>query len=130
MDKDIVLHNFWSGFGVPAYDENSVPDDKEIAQINGSAFPRITYDIVEGDTFDSVAMSGSVWDRSSSWNGVYEIFNQINDTLSNGGVILPCNGGGLWIKKASPWVQRMGDSSDDAIRRLFMNITVEFITNN
>lgn len=124
MDKDIVIHRFWAGFGVPAYDENSVPDEQR------NVFPRITYDIVQGDTFDQVAMSGSVWDRSTSWDGVYDVFNQINDSLSNGGVILPCDGGGLWIKKASPWAQRMGDESDDSVRRIFMNISVEFITNN
>lgn len=129
MDKDIVLHNFWSQFA-PAYNENSVPDERDIVAIHGSAFPRITYDMVMGDSMDENAMSASVWDRSSSWNGVFDIFNQINDTLGNGGVILPCNGGGLWVKKASPWAQTLGDASDDSIRRIFLNISVEFITDN
>lgn len=128
-EKDVVFKNFWSQFA-PAYDETSVPDEKDIIAIHGSAFPRITYDVVLGDTMNENAMSASLWDRSSSWNGVMAVFDQINDTLSNGGVILPCDGGGLWIKKASPWAQRLGDASDDSIRRLLLNISVEFITDN
>lgn len=129
MDKDIVLHNFWAQFA-PAYDENSVPDNKDIIRIHGSAYPRITYDLVLDDSINECAMSASIWDRSSSWEGVTEIFESINDTLSNGGVILPYQGGGMWIKKASPWAQRMGDSSDDSIKRIFLNISVEYISNN
>ena len=37
------------------------------------------------------------------------------------------DGGAFWIKKASPWAQRMAEASDDTIRRIFLNASIEFI---
>jgi hypothetical protein len=37
MDKEQAIQNFWSQFGIPAYDENSVPDDLR--------YPFITYSV-------------------------------------------------------------------------------------
>lgn len=122
MDAQQTMQNFWSGFGVPAYDENSVPDDQY------KVFPHITYDVVIGDTMDETAMSASIWTRSSQWISAIQLYDAVNDALNNGGVILPCDGGGLWIKKGSPWAQRLGDASDGSVKRIFMNITVEFIS--
>lgn len=122
MDAQQTLQNFWSGFGVPAYDENSVPDEQY------RVYPHITYDVVLGESMDETAMSASIWTRSSSWKSASDLFNLVNDTLSNGGVILPYEQGGLWIKKASPWAQRLGDASDGSVKRIFLNISVEFIS--
>ena len=124
MDKQQALHNFWAGFNVPAYDENSVPDSMR------NTFPRITYDVVVDDFLHSTAMSASLWDRSSSWAGVIGLLTDIESKISNGGYILPYDDGALWIKKANPWAQRMGEPSDDTIRRIFLNIEVEFISNS
>ena len=124
MDVQQTMQNFWSGFGVPAYDENSVPDDQY------RVFPHITYDVVVGDTMDETAMSASIWTRSSQWISAIQLHDAVNDTLSNGGVILPCDTGGLWIKKASPWAQRLGDASDGSVKRILLNISVEFVTRN
>ena len=123
MDVQQTLNNFWSGFGVPAYDENSVPDEQY------RVFPHITYDVVIGDTMDETAMSASIWTRSSTWTTAVALYDEVNNALKNGGKVMPCDGGGIWIKKASPWVQRMGDSSDNSVRRIFMNISVEFLSN-
>ena len=38
MNKEQAIHFFWSQFGLPAYDENSVPDDAQM--------PYITYNVV------------------------------------------------------------------------------------
>ena len=37
MTKEAALHNFWSMFGVPAYEENAVPSGED-----GAEFPYIT----------------------------------------------------------------------------------------
>ena len=36
MDKSQALNTFWNSFGIPAYDEYTVPD--------GTSIPYITYD--------------------------------------------------------------------------------------
>lgn len=122
MDRQQVLHNFFASFGVPAYDQYSVPDDKI------ETFPRITYESAVGDLFDQTAISADLWDRSSSWATVAGLFNQISDAIGIGGITFPCDGGGLWIKKGQPFMRRMDDGDDSSIRRMHLNLYVEFIT--
>ena len=43
MTKAAAIYQFWSGFGLTAYEENTVPTD--------AAFPYITYQLVT-DSFD------------------------------------------------------------------------------
>ena len=118
MDKSQALYRFWHSFGVDSYDENTVPED--------ASFPRITYDVAEGEFGDNVAMNASVWDRSTSWISVERLKNAIADRLKNGGCQIRYDDGIIWIKKGSPFAQRMGDS-DDTIRRIVLNIEAEYM---
>lgn len=120
MNKEQVIHAFWSSFDIPAYDENSVPA--------GEKPPYITYDVVTGNFGTECAMSASIYYRSSSWAGVTEKLHEIERRITRGGIYLPCEGGSIWIKMASPFAQRLGDANDDMIRRIFINISAEFIT--
>lgn len=120
MIAEQALHNFWSGFGLTAYDENSVPDEAEM--------PYITYNVVT-DCFDSeVIMSGSLWYRTISWAAITQKTDEISRYLGLGGIMLTFDDGGIWIKKSSPFAQRMGDESDDKIKRMVINISSEFIS--
>lgn len=119
MNKIQTLDRFWNGFGLKAYDENSVPDK--------TPFPYITYE-VSTDTFGNmVAQTASLWYRSSSWSEITEKEQQISKFITRGGKILEYDDGALWIQRASPWAQRMNDPSDDMIRRIVLNTTVEFL---
>ena len=112
------LTAFWGSFGVPAYDENTVPDEHETP-----TFPYITFSVAVGDFNNSAAMTASVYDKSMSWEKAQRIAYLIASKLDNGGVILPC---GLWLKKGSPFMQRMNDGNKD-IRRIVINVTGEFL---
>lgn len=119
MNKIQALTAFWNGFGLPAFDENSVPDDLTM--------PYITYDVSD-DSFGSVlANNASLWYRSSGWGEITEKEQEIADFITRGGRMIAYDGGALWIKPASPWAQRMSDSSDDMIRRIVLSVTVEFL---
>lgn len=119
MNKIQTLHAFWSGFGLKAYDETSVPDNAKL--------PYITYE-VSSDEFGAPRLqSASLWYRSSSWTEITEKEQEIADFITRGGRMLAYDGGAMWIQKASPWAQRMGDSSDDSIRRIVLNIYIEFL---
>lgn len=123
MDRQQVLHNFFASFDVPAYDQLSVPDSKI------ETFPRITYESAVGDLFDQIAITADIWDRSSSWVTVAKIFNRMSDAIGLGGITFPCDGGGLWIKKGQPFMRRMpADVNDSSVRRMHLNLYVEFIT--
>lgn len=119
MNKLQAYHGFWSGFTWKAYDETSVPD--------GVAFPYITYEVSE-DFFDNnLMLTVSLWDRSESWQNVIEKSFEISDNITAGGRLIKYEDGAFWIRRGNPWAQRMSDSSDDSVRRIVLNVIVEYI---
>ena len=119
MNKIQALHSFWSGFGLKAYDENSVPENAEL--------PYITYEVASDDFDNQLLLTASLWYRESSWKNVQEKALQIEEYIGKGGQRIDYDNGCMWIWKASPFSQRAGDTNDDLIRRIIINITVEFI---
>lgn len=120
MNKMQALNNFWNSFGIPAYDENTVPDD--------ATLPYITYSASEDDFGRPVSLRASIWYRSKSWNDITAKMDEISDHITRGGIMVKYDNGAIWITKGSPFAQRMNDSEDDSIRRIFMNIEAEFIS--
>ena len=104
MDKYHALHQFWSQFGVTAYDENTVPDD--------AVLPYITYSVSVGSFNYPTATSVSIFDRAMTWTSVTRISDQIEALLKNGGKCINYDGGAFWIRKGNPWIQRLSDSSN------------------
>lgn len=120
MTKASALYGFWSGFGLTAYEENTVPTDAE--------FPYITYQVVTDSFGAEVAMTASVWYRGTSWVEANAKAEEISRYISRGGKIIPVDGGVLWLKRGTPFSQSMGDETDDLIKRKYLNITAEFLT--
>ena len=120
MTKAAAIYQFWSSFGLTAYEENTVPTD--------AAFPYITYQLVT-DSFDrEIQLSASIWYRSESWTAINAKTEEISQKISRGGKIIACDGGAIWLKRGQPFAQSMGDESDDLIKRKHLNITAEFMT--
>ena len=120
MDKAQAIHEFWSEFRLPAYDESSVPDD--------AVMPYITYNVAT-DSLDSVLpLHGSLWYRSTAWDEITQKAEEIAEALgTNGYMIKKINGGYVWMQKGRPFAQRMTDE-DEQVRRIYVNITAEFLT--
>ena len=120
MTKAAAIYQFWSSFGLTAYEENAVPSD--------AAFPYITYQLVT-DSFDhEVPVTASLWYRSESWTAINAKTEEISQKISRGGKIISCDGGAIWLKRGQPFAQNMGDENDDLIKRKYLNITAEFMT--
>ena len=120
MTKAAAIYQFWSGFGLTAYEENTVPTD--------ATFPYITYQLVT-DSFDrEIPLTASLWYRSESWAAINAKTEEISQTISRGGKIIPCDGGAIWLKRGQPFAQNMGDESDNLTKRKYLNITAEFMT--
>ena len=120
MTKAAAIYQFWSSFGLTAYEENTVPTD--------AAFPYITYQLVT-DSFDSeIPLTASIWYRSESWSGINAKTDEISQKISRGGKIIPCDGGAIWLKRGQPFAQSMVDESDGLIKRKYLNVTAEFMT--
>ena len=120
MTKAAAIYQFWSGFGIIAYEENTVPED--------AVFPYVTYQLVT-DSFDrEVAATASLWYRGESWTAINAKTEEISAHIGLGGKIIKCDGGRIWIKRGQPFAQNMGDESDDLIKRKYINVVYEFMT--
>ena len=120
MTKAAAIYQFWSGFGLTAYEENTVPTD--------AAFPYVTYQLVT-DSFDrEVAATASLWYRGESWTAINSKAEEISAHIGLGGKIIKCDGGRIWIKRGQPFAQNMGDESDDLIKRKYINVVCEYFT--
>ena len=122
MTKEQALHQFWSGFGLTAYDEQTVPTADDAPQL-----PYITYEVVTDNLNHPVSLSGSVWYRSTSWTEVTEKANQIAEAIGYGHKTINIDGGYMYLTRGTPFVQRMADE-DDSIRRIIVYITCEYLT--
>ena len=120
MTKAAAIYQFWSGFGLTAYEENTVPED--------AAFPYVTYQLVT-DSFDrDVAATASLWYRDESWVDINTKTEEISAHIGLGGKIIKCDSGRIWIKRGQPFAQNMGDESYDLIKRKYLNVTIEYFT--
>ena len=69
-------------------------------------------------------VSASVWYRSESWTALNAKVSEISQFVDAGHVI-ECDGGGIVVRKGTPFAQPMGDDSDNMIKR--KNLNFEFL---
>lgn len=120
IDKAQAIHEFWSSFGLPAYDTNTVKPDAEM--------PYITYDVMTGDLDDPVALTASIWYHSTSWEDISKKADTIA-WVARSHMPVKIKDGYMWITQGRPFAQRMNDPNDTMIRRIVINVTAEFFTN-
>ena len=122
MTKEQVIHNFFNSFDIVGYRATSVPDDV--------IFPYLTYSFPVS-SFGEDPASGTVrlyyyTDSEAIPDAKSE---EIRKAIGMGGKILLCDGGYIWLKWGSPWCQSVFDDNDKTIKRRYINITAEFLTN-
>lgn len=121
MDKWEAQYKFWSGFGVPAYEQNSVPDADHVV------FPYITYEAASSTFNDDAYLTASIWTRSVSWLEADTISDSIESALNNGGSIVPHDDGAIWYTAGNPFSRSMGDPNDSLVKRKYLSVTAHFI---
>ena len=119
MNKQQAYNAFWSGFGIPAYEENTVPE--------GAVLPYITYQVITDDLTGVVMPTASIWDRSTSWKKVDDLSEYIAYKISTMNTV-KLDHGRMFISKGFPFAQHMSEDGDSAIRRVVLNIAVQFLT--
>lgn len=120
MNKAQTINAFWSSFGIPAYDMYTVP--------TGAQMPYITYEYAEDNLDNVVILSASLWYKSTSWVGIAGKAAEIAEDIGNG-KILKTDEGHIYIARGTPFMQRLSDT-DDSVRRIYINLQVEYITLN
>lgn len=124
MDKEQAYHKFWSSFGIPAYDENTVinPNTGGLPEP-----PYLTYDVIIGGIGDECYSNVTLWYRGSSWAGVTEKAHEIERFFGFGERTIDFDNGKTRIWLGSPKYQRGKESEDPTIRMIEMNIITENI---
>ena len=120
MDKWQAQHDFWSSFGVNAYEEHSVPD--------GAGFPRITYEAAMSTFENLVSITASIWTRSTSWATADLLANSIERYIKAMGCPVIDDGRYRVFIGNTTFAQRMDDPNDDQIKRIVLNVDFEYMT--
>lgn len=121
MKKMYELHNFWSGFGWKAYNNYSVPEQNRLPD------RYIVYEASTDDFGTEIAQTASLYCRSTSWEDIVAMEELIAKTIGRGGILCNYDGGAFWVRKASPWSQRLDEPSDDSMRLIVLNYTIEYL---
>lgn len=121
MTKAAALHQFFNSFGIPVYTATSVPDDV--------VFPWLTYELITSAWEDGpVGLTVNLWYRTTSEAVPNAKAQEISEAIGMGGKIVPCDGGYIWLKRGSPWCQSLRDETDSVIKRRYINVTAEYLT--
>lgn len=122
MTKAAALQAWFSKF-LPSYPVSNVPDDV--------VFPWLTYELTTG-AWDSgdIGLTVNLWFYTESEAVPNAKAQELSDAIGMGGIMIPCDGGAIWIKRGSPWCQNIRDDTDHNIKRRYLNITIEYLTLN
>lgn len=126
MTKAEAIYQFFGGYGLPAYEESSVPVYSDANQTTEIHPPYITYQMADADFWGgSIAVTADIWDHSDSWTLAEETAAAIAAD------ILPfkklrCDDGYILITKGSPFSQNV---ADDIYKRKALNLWLTFVTN-
>lgn len=120
MTVGTALFTFYNGFLPRAYPNTAVPDD--------AILPYITYEVKES-FFDDGEVNSTVelWYHSESEAIPNSKAAEIARAIGTGGVILPVDGGSIWLKRGTPWMIAPVDQADNLIKRRQLNVTMEFL---
>lgn len=118
MTKEEALYKFFSEFGLTAYPSNAVPND--------TTFPWLTYSTPIG--YDgNVSAEVNLWYHTESEATPNLKADEISKALGIGGVVLPYDGGAIWIKRDNPFSQSLTDENDVTIKRRQINLIYEYL---
>lgn len=122
MTKGQAIQKFWESFDLTAYDETTVPDNAK--------YPYITYSVETDSIGNTVMTNASLWYRSYSWKEISEKAEEIaKKIVTMYPPTIDIDDGRIYVTKGVPFAQRMREESDDAVRRVILNVNFEFLTN-
>lgn len=125
MTKNAAIHSFFSSFGLPAFPSASVPTSDE----EKPSFPYLTYSVPTSSDMDVVQCDVSLWYRTENWTGINAKTEEISQIVGKA-YLIECDGGGIIVRKGTPFAQPMGDDTDNMIKRKILTFELTFVTMN
>ena len=118
LNKWTAQKVYWSSFGMPAYQELTVPDDAKM--------PYITYQTANGQLGGVVNVSASVYYKGTSWAAIMQEVSQMEKVIDRSVLI---DGGIMKVRKPlSNFAQPMSEAGDTKIRRILLTVEIEFLS--
>lgn len=105
-----ALKAFYSGFNLPAYSENDVPDD--------AALPYITYSVVTPGYLDAATHQCRVWYRNTTPVNAYAKADEIVAAIGDGIVL----DGGVCLRPSVPLMQKQ--PTEDTLQIVYINLQI------
>lgn len=123
MTKEAALKQFFNGFGITFYPSTAVPNDV--------VFPYGTYEVITAAWgAEPVGLTVNLWYYTTQEGPPNAKVRELSEAIGLGGKIIPCNGGYIWLKRGSPWCQSLKDETSPNIKRRYINVTAEYLTEN
>lgn len=120
MTKDKALYAWFNNF-MPFYPASSVPGDV--------VFPYGTYELITDSLYGGeVGLTVNLWFYTESEADPNAKAQEFAQYIGLGGAVIPCDEGYIWIKRGTPWSQSLVDESDAKIKRRYINVTAEYLT--
>ena len=92
---------------------------------NGGKY--LTYNVATASLDEPVPLSANLFYRDTSWASVAQKAIEISEAIGRVGKFIDFDGGSLWVVRGTPFAQRMSDDNDQ-IRRIYINVTAEFLS--
>ena len=121
MTKSAAVFQWLSTFGLQVYAVDAVP--------NVVSYPYMTYDL-------SVAALGNgdcplivnLYFRNVAGSEANAKAEEIAKDIGRGGKQLLCDDGIIWLTRGTPFWQAIKNTDDEKIRQRYININVEWLT--
>ena len=105
-----ALYDFWSGFGIPAYLQDNVPDD--------AVLPYITYEVVRGDAMGATVLVAHNWHQKAAGGNAarHEVMDAIARAIPSQGRRVPVGRGFVMLYRNDATFQTdVADEEDPSV---------------
>ena len=121
MDRYEAQYQYWNQFGVPAYEENNVPDRIYLT------YPYITYQEAVGGWGDILSVTAKIYDRNPSKANVDALTDLIEHHIRTADPVSYDRGKYRVFIGETAFAQPIGDPDDDLIKGKVLNVNIEFM---
>ena len=117
-----TLYNYFNQF-LPAYIEGQIPDKVDGKKVEP---PYITYSVSYANEYEDNLIQCRIWTKSDTTFEVRKYADMIADNVGNGTLFKCKEGGQVWIKTGSPFMQIVPDE-DETIKSVYINLITNFL---